>query len=140
MTADRKLTPAEEIFVAEYIANGFVASKAYRVAYPNANPNTVQGQAHKVPKRPAVRKAIMDAMKEHLGDFDELAAKALIKLEQVAFAEKGDEYYTAASQLKALELMQKQLGLQTQNIKAQMDSTATVEINIIGDDEDEDKA
>lgn len=135
--AERKLTPSEEIFVAEYIANGFVATQAYRVAYPNAKPKTVSGEAHKVPKRPAVRKAIMDTMKEHLGDFDELAAKALIKLEQMAFAEKGDEYYTAASQLKALELMQKQLGLQTQNVKAQVDSTTTVEINIIGDDVNE---
>ncbi len=89
--AEKDLTVAEEIFVAEYIANGFVATEAYRVAYPNANAKTVSGEAHRIPKRPKVRKAIMDTMKEHLGDIDELAEKALIKLEQIAFAQKGDE-------------------------------------------------
>lgn len=139
--ADRKLTVSEEIFVAEYIANGFVATEAYRVAYPNANPKTVSGEAHKIPKRPVVKKAIMAEMKEHLGDFDELATKALLKLEQMAFAQKGDEYYNPSAQLRAIELIQKQLGLQTQNVKAQVDSTATVEINILGDDPlDEDKS
>lgn len=136
--AERELTIAEEIFVAEYIANGFVATEAYRVAYPNANAKTVSGEAHRIPKRPAVRKAIMDAMKEHLGDIDELAAKALIKLEQMAFAQKGDEYYNPSAQLRAIELIQKQLGLQTQNIKAQVDSKTTVEINIMGDTLEED--
>lgn len=136
--ADRELTVSEKIFVAEYIANGFVATQAYRVAYPNANAKTVSGEAHRIPKRPVVRKAIVDTMKEYLGDFDELATKSLIKLEQMAFAEKGDEYYNPSSQLRAIELIQKQLGLQTQNIKAQVDSKTTIEINIIGDTPKED--
>lgn len=136
--ADRKLTVSEEIFVAEYIANGFVATEAYRVAYPNANPKTVSGESHRIPKRPRVRKAIKDTMKEHLGDIDDLAAKALIKLEQVAFTAKGDEYYNASSQLKALELIQKQLGVQIQNIKADVKGETEVIINILGDDLEED--
>ena len=139
--AEKPLSVAEEIFVAEYIANGFVATQAYRIAFPNANQKTVAGESHKIYKRPHVRAAILSTMKEHLGDIDELAAKALIKLEQIAFAEKGDEYYNSTSQLRAIELIQKQLGLQTQNIKAQVEATTTVEINILGEvDVDEDQS
>lgn len=133
----KPLTPQEELFAAEYIANGFVAVAAYRIAYPDAKEKTAQSNAYYMLRKAHVRAYILEIMKDHLGDFDDLAAKTLIKLEQIAFAERGDEYYASGAQLKALELIQKQLGLQTQNIKAQVDQTTTVVINILGDgDED----
>ena len=45
------------------------------------------------------------------------------KLAQIAFAEKGDESYNATAQLKALDLLQKQLGLQQQTINANVETT-----------------
>ena len=45
----------------------------------------------------------------------------------MAFAEKGDEDYTANIKLKALDLLQKQLGLQTQKVEADI----STDINIV---------
>lgn len=130
------LTPQQELFVNEYISNGFAIRPAYRIAYPNASDNTVASNSYKELRKPQVRQAVIDRMKEQMGDFEELADRTLMKLEQIAFAERGDDYYGSGAQLKALELIQKQLGLQTQNIKAQVEATTTVEINILGDEDE----
>lgn len=132
----RKLTEKENVFVSEYIRNGFVASAAYRVAYPNASESTIASTACLVTQRPHVRAEINKRMKDELGDLDELADKALHKLSIIAFAQKGDEDYNASNQLKALELIQKQLGLQTQNMKTDINSAQGIEINILGDMDD----
>lgn len=48
----------------------------------------------------------------------------------MAFAEKGDDDYTANIKLKALELIQKQLGLQTQKIDANVNQETTIIVDI----------
>jgi len=132
------LTPQQELFVSEYIANGFAIRPAYRIAYPNASEKTVASNSYLELRKTHIRDEVIRRMKDQLGDFEELADRTLLKLEQIAFAERGDDYYGSSAQLKALELIQKQLGLQTQNIKAQVDATTTITINILGD-EDEDR-
>lgn len=140
MATPLSLTPQQELFVNEYLANGFAMTAAYRVAYPNASEKTVASNSYREVRKPAVRGAVVERIKERLGDYEELANRTLLKLEQIAFAERGDEYYASNAQLKALELIQKQLGLQTQNIKAQVEATTIIEINITGDENDEDTA
>ena len=49
-----------------------------------------------------------------------------LRLSDIAFADKEDEYYTISAQIKALDLLQKQLGLQHQKIEADI----TTDINI----------
>jgi len=51
-----------------------------------------------------------------------------MKLAEIAFAPGNDENYGATSQLKALDLLQKQLGIQHQKIEA--DVSTDVVINI----------
>jgi hypothetical protein len=46
-----------------------------------------------------------------------------MELAEMAVAEKGDEDYSASIKLKALDLLQKQLGLQQQKIDAKVDKT-----------------
>lgn len=50
------------------------------------------------------------------------------KLGDIAFAEKGDKEYDAKAQLKALDLLQKQMSLQNQNINANVETV--IKINI----------
>ena len=48
----------------------------------------------------------------------------------MAFAEKGDDDYTASIKLKAIELIQKQLGLQSQKIEANVNQETTIVVDI----------
>jgi len=50
------------------------------------------------------------------------------KLADIAFAEKGDKEYDSKAQLKALDLLQKQMSLQNQNINANVETV--IKINI----------
>ena len=43
------------------------------------------------------------------------------EIADIAFADKGDEVYNTSSKLKALELLQKQFGLQNQKIEAKQE-------------------
>lgn len=129
MATEKKesLSLPEKVFVEEYLSNGFVAAQAYKVAYPNSKSGR---NAYRVMKRDRVKKEIEQRLSEELGDAELFTAKILSKLHDIAFADKTDEYYSAASQLKAIDLLQKQLGLQTKNIKNEI-SSKEFEINIL---------
>lgn len=53
-----------------------------------------------------------------------------MKLAEMAFADKDDEIYGPSVQLKALDMIQKQLGLQKQKIDANVDQTTTITVTI----------
>ena len=60
-----------------------------------------------------------------------------MKLMTMAMAEKDDQYYTPAIQTKALDLLQKQLGLQQTKAKIDADVNAVVQfVEDIPDDAD----
>lgn len=48
----------------------------------------------------------------------------------MAFAEKGDEDYPANIKVRALDLLQKQLGLQSQKIEANVNQETTIVVDI----------
>lgn len=50
------------------------------------------------------------------------------ELTTIAFAAKGDKDYNANAKLKALDLLQKQLGLQTQKIQADVNTDIVINI------------
>lgn len=133
MVAEKRenLTLPEKVFVEEYLSNGFVAAQAYRVAYPNSNS---VNNSYRVIKRDRVKNEIQRRLNEEFGDAEFFTAKILGKLHNIAFADKTDEYYSATSQLKAIELLQKQLGLQIKNIKNEITSKE-FQINILPKDE-----
>lgn len=131
-----KLTQKEQEFLLAYLKNGFNAQAAHREVFPNGK---ISSYAYKILKRPHVKVALKEMVEELSGDQEVLAMRSLLKLQEIAFAEKSDEYYNATAQLKALDLIGKQLGLQIQNIKADVKGQTEIVINITGDeDEDED--
>lgn len=124
------LTSTERVFIEEYLSNGFVASRAYAVAYPNAGEKSLTSSACNLLKRPRVKKEVQRRLDAEIGDKEMLTSKVLRKLTEIAFSNKTDEHYNATSQLRAIDLLQKQLGLQIKNIKNEI-SSKEFEINIL---------
>lgn len=136
MSEIKELSEREEAFVVEYVSNGFIGARAYKAVFPNCNPTYAASAAHRMRSKPHVKEAIIKRMEGVLGSKKELANKALYRLHEIAFAQKGDPDYQTAHQLKAIELVQKQLGLQMQNIKAEIDGKTEIEINILGEEKE----
>ena len=121
------LTKKEKAFCEEYVINGGSATKAYLTAYECA-PSTASTAGWKVLKRDGVKEYIAELQKEAFAAACISAERVALKLADIAFSDKGDENYNASAQLKALDLLQKQLGIQTQKIEA--DITTDIVINI----------
>lgn len=120
------LTKKERAFCEEYVANGCNASRAYFHAYDTSSIENARKAYCKVFRKPEVKAYIAELQKEAFEAACISAERVALKLEEIAFAKRGDEYYNATSQLKALDLLQKQLGLQKQHIEAEV----TQDINI----------
>jgi len=58
------LTPKERIFAQEYVRNGFNASKAGLVAYPNQKKKNIRSSVSDVMKRPHIQKTIVEIMND----------------------------------------------------------------------------
>lgn len=124
------LTNKEKAFCEEYIANGCNASRAYFAAYDCKSMENARKEYCKVMKRPRVKEYILKLQKEAYDNAYINAERIALKLAEIAFANKGDEDYAASAQLKALDLLQKQLGLQTQKVDANVAADVSIEIDI----------
>jgi phage terminase small subunit len=119
------MTKKEKMFCEEYVANGGNASRAYFYAYDTTMENARKLYC-KVIKKPEVKEYIRQLQQEAFEAACINAERIALKLADIAFADKEDEHYNATAQLKALDLLQKQLSLQHQNIEADVKT----EINI----------
>ena len=119
------LTKKEREFCEEYVRNGGNASRAWLHAYDTTPENARKGYC-KTFRKPEVKQYIADLQKEAFAAACISAERVALKLAEIAFAEKNDEVYVTTHQLKALDLLQKQLGLQHQKIEADVNT----EINI----------
>ena len=127
------LTDKQSVFCIEYVSNGYNATNAYKVASPDCTDNTARTYSYKFMKNPDVRAYITELIS---GIFEAkmISAETIAsELAIVAFQRREGlkEDYSEGTKLKALELLQKQLGLQTSKVEAKVDATTTVEINII---------
>lgn len=119
------LTKKEREFCEEYVANGCNASRAYEHAY-GCCIEDARKRYCKTFRKPEIKAYIAQLQREAFEAACISAERVALKLEEIAFSKRGDEYYNATSQLKALDLLQKQLGLQKQHIEAEV----TQDINI----------
>lgn len=124
------LTKKEKAFCEEYVANGGNASRAYFFAYDTSSIENARKAYCKVFRKPEVKEYIAALQKEAFAAACISAERVALKLADIAFAEKEDEVYGATAQLKALDLLQKQLGLQKQTLEANV----STEINITIDE------
>ena len=130
-----ELTKKEKAFCEEYVRNNGNATQAYIVAY-DAGYDTAHTNGYRVLKRPGVKEYITALQKEAFAAACINAERVAMKLAEIAFAEKDDEAYGATSQLKALDLLQKQLGVQSQKIEANVSTDINITIDE-GDNGDE---
>lgn len=121
---EKKLTDKQQLFVEEYLANGFNATDAYRKAYNVEKAN----HAYRIFNQPAVKEEIAKRLKEKHETLNITADRVMEELATIAFAKKGDKDYNANAKLKALDLLQKQLGLQTQKIQADVNTDIVINI------------
>lgn len=121
------LTKKEQHFCEEYVANGGNASRAYLAAY-NTTPENSRKAYCKTFRKPEVKAYIEALQKEAFAAACINAERVALKLSEIAFADKNDEYYGATAQLKALDLLQKQLGLQSQKIEANVSTDININI------------
>ena len=117
-----ELTAKEKAFCEAYV-ECYNIKEAYVKAYKNANLDTDRSNGSQVLKRPRVKAYIAQLQKEAFERAMITPERIANKLADIAFAEKGDKEYDAKAQLKALDLLQKQLSLQNQNINANVETT-----------------
>lgn len=122
------LTLKEQAFCEEYVLNGGNASRAYEKAY-NCSIEDARKRYCKTFRKEEIKQYILKLQKEAFAAACITAERVALRLSDIAFAEKGDEIYNISSQLKALDLLQKQLGLQHQKIEA--DVNKEININIV---------
>lgn len=119
------LTKKEKAFCEEYVNNGCNASRAYCAVY-GCSIEDARKRYCKTFRKPEVKEYIALLQKEAFDAACINAERVALKLADIAFAEKEDEIYGASAQLKALDLLQKQLGLQ----KAHLEADVKTDINI----------
>ena len=122
------LTKKEKAFCEEYIANGCNASRAYFAVYDCSSIEAARKMYCKTFRKPEVKEYIAALQKEAFEQACISAERVALKLAEIAFADKEDEVYNATAQLKALDLIQKQLGLQHQKIEADVNTEITINI------------
>lgn len=122
-----ELTRKERNFCEEYVRNGGNASRAYFFAYDTTIENARKAYC-KVFRKPQVKEYIKELQKAEFEAACINAERIGLKLAEIAFAAKEDEIYTAAHQLKALDLLSKNLGLQKQHIEADLHTDINITI------------
>ena len=122
------LTKKEKAFCEEYVANGCNASRAYFKVYDTSSIENARKAYCKTFRKPEVKEYIAKLQKEAFDAAAINAERIALKLADIAFADKDDEAYNVPAQLKALDLLQKQLKLQTQHIEADVHTDIIINI------------
>lgn len=114
------MTDRQKNFCWEYVSNGYNAYQAFKKVHVDVHSvGGIKSGAYRYMKDVEVR-GYIDELMDNL--YEQNMAKAesiIIELTEVAFQRReiiGDNY-NESGKLKALELLQKQLGLQTTNQK-----------------------
>lgn len=116
----------EQIRFCELYAGGYSSTQAYQEAYGQQSREAARSGAQRLLKKDYIHNLIVDMQKEVYKSMCLNAEKIAIKLAEMGFAEKNDEYYTPQIQVKALDMLQKQMGLQ----KAVMENTNNIIVTI----------
>ena len=125
---DRPLTDQMKSCVDYYLSHRpYNQTAAYNAVYPSQgrNAKTLQTAASKFFRNPRVIKYKEERLKELYDEANINAQTIALRLSDIAFDEDKDNI---SSSLKALDLLQKQLGLQNKNINLDADVNAAVQI------------
>lgn len=125
--AKGKLSDKERAFIDTYLTNGFRKEQAYLSVW-NCAQSTAHAQCYYTFNRPEVQEYLEKRKAEIYHNVSVDAEMVMSKLAEIAFSEKGDSDYTTKDKLKALDLLQKQLGLQKQKLEADVNTDIVINI------------
>ena len=106
------LTAKQKLFAETYIANGFNALDAYYTVFGKKE-NKKPSYPYTLLKNPEVIEYIQERREEMYNSLNIDAMRVMQEIAEIAF-EKTEDKAMLASKLKALELLSKNLSLQTQ--------------------------
>ena len=130
-----KLTEKNKMFARYYISDAnYNATKAYQMAYTDASYETANVHGTRLANKPEVKEYIRELQKEMFEAQHITAERVAMKLAELAFVERGDDLYGSGAQTKSLDLLQKQLGVQT--TKMDIDADVNAQVVIIDDMEE----
>lgn len=136
---DKPLNPQQMAFVQVLISTlPYDTEAAYVKVYGAKGDRALhQKYASQILRSPRVQEYKRQREKEILESIGFSPQAVARKLVEMGFAEKGDTVYTPQVQLKALDLLQKQLGVQQS--KSTIDANVSEQVVIVNDlPEDED--
>lgn len=121
------LNKQQELFCQEFIACKYKANEAYEKVYSPAKKDSVYCGAARLMRNPEIKERIRELEREIFEANNITAEHIANELSEMAF----DKNTPQSIKLKALDLLQKQAGLQTQKVQAEVNKN--IEINITGD-------
>lgn len=125
---DKRLTGKQKLFCENYVSNGYKLVQAYMDAY-GCSYETANANQWKIMKLPSIKNYIRELQHERFEAMGVTADRIAAELTKIA----TDPDATRTEQMKAWDLIQKQMGLQTQKVDANVKQT----VISIGVDEDE---
>ena len=124
MSKRRVLTAIQRRFLEEYIKD-YNGARAYMRACPNVDYETAKVTACHIMKKPEAHEYLDQLEGEKFKELRINAEHIATELAKIAFM---DDEATKKDKMKAMELLQKQLGLQQQNIKADVNNDIIITV------------
>lgn len=127
MSRRKGLTRKEKAFAEIYALENVSATQAYLKAYDCVY-DTAKSEGYKMLRKPHIKEYV-EALQREAWDAACITAERVgMKLAEIAFAAKDDTEYTATHQLKALDLLGKQLGIQQTKVEAEVKNDINITI------------
>lgn len=124
MSKRRVLTAIQRRFLEEYIKD-YNGTRAYMRACPNVDYETAKTTACHIMKKPEAHEYLDQLEKEKFKELRINAEHIATELAKIAFM---DDEASKKDKMKAIELLQKQLGLQQQKITADVNNDIIITI------------
>lgn len=123
------MTEKQKLFAENYLANGFNARDAYYSAF-GENGNKQPSYPYTLLKNKEIADYIQKRREEIYESLNIDATRVMQEIADIAFEPRNDK--NVASKLKALELLSKNLSLQTQKVE----SKDIIEVSLVEDSDD----
>lgn len=124
------MTEKQKLFAENYLANGFNAREAYYSAFGETG-NKQPSYPYTLLKHKDIADYIQKRREEIYESLNIDATRVMQEIADIAFEPRNEK--NVASKLKALELLSKNLSLQTQKIE----SKDIIEVSLVEDDNDD---
>lgn len=110
------ITEKQKLFVENYLANGFNALEAYNTAFGGGQ-KSKPSYPYTLLKKKEIKDYIDERRKEIYESLNIDAIRVMQEIAQIAFQPLDEKNTNANAKLKALELLSKNLSLQTQKVE-----------------------